>query len=157
MSTYQLQQAQGWYSSDSVTFASLFVWSKNQANPKSRDGVLANVFAEAKLIFEDALCENEKDKAWIISQASIDDVIRVVGDAQDAYRAKHTSKAWKWLAQFSNRMTYYGSILDVMVQHHPEYVSLAGGAMNFLFIVSTSPLEGSFSTYTDRVFSTMRS
>jgi len=30
---------------------------------------------------------------------------------------------------------YYGVIMDTLSQHHPEYVSLAWGAIKFLFIV----------------------
>jgi hypothetical protein len=49
---------------------------------------------------------------------------------------KQTSKARKWLGIFSSKIMFYASILDVLVQHHPEYVSLAWGAMRFLFAVS---------------------
>lgn len=36
----------------------------------------------------------------------------------------------------SQRLLYYGNIMDVLVQHHPEYVSLVWGAMKFIFGVS---------------------
>jgi len=62
-------------------------------------------------------------------------VIQAVGDARDAYHAKRNSKAWKWLAQFSSRVQYYSSILDVMGQHNPEYAALAWGAMKLLIVV----------------------
>jgi hypothetical protein len=142
----QLQQAQGWYSTGSVKFA-------------DTDAVLADVFAEAKQIFGGTLCETEDDKKWMTEQASIKDVVKAVADAQDAYQARRTSKAWKWLTQFSSRVTYYSSILDVMVQHHPEYASLAWGAMKLLFVVSNSLplLNFSFSADTARVLQTMRS
>jgi hypothetical protein len=42
------------------------------------------------------------------------------------------------LSKFSSRICYYGQIFDVLVQHHPEYVSLAWGAMKFLFVVGTT-------------------
>ncbi|KAN0116708.1 hypothetical protein V8E51_002685 [Hyaloscypha variabilis] len=114
---HQLQQFQGWYSNDLVS-----------------DTILADVFAEAKQIFEDVLCENEHDKAWITSGASIKDVIQAVGDARDAYHARRNSKAWKWLVQFSSRVQYYSSVFDVMGQHHPEYAALAWGAMKLLIM-----------------------
>ncbi|KAF8246083.1 hypothetical protein K440DRAFT_491115, partial [Wilcoxina mikolae CBS 423.85] len=45
------------------------------------------------------------------------------------------SKAREWLGKFSARIVFYSSVLDVFVQHHPEYVSLVWGAMKFLFVV----------------------
>jgi hypothetical protein len=41
---------------------------------------------------------------------------------------------------------YYSVIMDTLSQHHPEYVSLAWGAIKFLFIVSKENLliEGYF-------------
>jgi hypothetical protein len=115
--------------------------------------VLGDAFKEAKQIFEDALCENEHDKAWITSRASIKDVVQIVADARDAYHTRRTSKAWKWLAQFSSRVEYYSSILDVMVEHHPEYAALAWGAMKLLFVVRIwmPLLILPSTTYADRV------
>ncbi|KAE8441311.1 hypothetical protein EG329_005506 [Mollisiaceae sp. DMI_Dod_QoI] len=114
---HQLQELQGWYGSGAVS-----------------DTILEDVFAEAKQIFEDALCENEYDKTWITSRASIKDVIQAVQDAQDTYHAKLNSKAWKWLALFSSRVQYYSPILDAMAQNLPAYASLAWGAMRVLFV-----------------------
>jgi len=131
----QLQQLQGWYSNEAMRFASPCRQSTHKTDFYSSDTDLADAFTEAKQIFEDTLCENEHDKEWITSRASVKDVIQVVADARDAYDAKHNSKAWKWLAQFSSRVKYYSSILDVMVEHHPEYAALAWGTMKLLFVV----------------------
>lgn len=64
------------------------------------------------------------------------DIVLAVKLAQDKYSAKRNSKAWKWLTQLSTRINHYGSVLDVMVQHHPEYAAFAWGAMKILFVVS---------------------
>lgn len=53
------------------------------------------------------------------------------------YQNDSKSTAKSWLYKFSRRIHYYSQVLDVMVQHHPEYVSLAWGTMKFLFIVGT--------------------
>ena len=67
----------------------------------------------------------------------IDDVLNAVVDAQSRYNIAHKdSKAGKWLRKLSSRVWLYGNIIDVLVQQHPEYVSLAWGAMKFLFVVS---------------------
>ena len=46
-------------------------------------------------------------------------------------------KAHQWINAFASRVTYYGDILDMLVQHHPEYVALAWGAFKFVFVVGS--------------------
>lgn len=66
----------------------------------------------------------------------IEDVLEIVGVAKDKYETQKVgSKLRERLATVSSRVTYYGQILDVLSQHHPEYVSLAWGTMKFLFLV----------------------
>jgi hypothetical protein len=50
--------------------------------------------------------------------------------------SKANAKARLWLTEISETLVYYGNIFDVMVQHHPEYVSLAWGTFKLLFVVS---------------------
>jgi len=100
--------------------------------------VLENAFTEGRQTFNDMLCDSENDKVWISDRASMKDVLQAVSDVRDKYNAKRTSKAWKWLTQLSARVNYYGSILDVLVQHHPEYAALVWGAMKVLFVVRNS-------------------
>ena len=45
-------------------------------------------------------------------------------------------KARLWSTEVSEVLVYYGNIFDVLVQHHPEYVSLAWGTFKLLFVVS---------------------
>lgn len=53
------------------------------------------------------------------------------------YEAKaESSRTRKWLQGFSEAICHYNQVLDVFVQHHPEYVSLVWGTMKLLFIVS---------------------
>ena len=69
----------------------------------------------------------------------IDDVLEAVAMAQAKYETKRKgSKVRERLAAVSSRVLYYGHVLDVLSQHHPEYVSLAWGTMKFLFVVSLS-------------------
>jgi hypothetical protein len=80
-----------------------------------------------------------KDQAKVDMAKSADgiyDLLAVVKQAQRVYDAggKH-DKAHKWLLKFSKRVSHYGNIMDVLCQHNPEYVSLAWGAMKFLFTV----------------------
>lgn len=65
------------------------------------------------------------------------DVEAAVLAAQDKYeRGNKKPKMQTWLGRCASRIVHYGNIMDVLVQHHPEYVSLAWGTMKFLFVVS---------------------
>ena len=78
------------------------------------------------------------DQTWLKNKHTIADVQEEVTKAQKRYglRSKD-SKVRKWLSRFSAGVLYYGRILDVLVQHHPEYVSLAWGTTKLLFLVSS--------------------
>ncbi|KAI1342484.1 hypothetical protein F5Y15DRAFT_412990 [Xylariaceae sp. FL0016] len=68
-------------------------------------------------------------------QNSMQHVQDALSDAMQEYRTRSkSSKIRTWLASCSSRVMYYGAIFDTFSQHHPEYVSLAWGAMKFLFI-----------------------
>jgi hypothetical protein len=74
--------------------------------------------------------------AWLNNSTTIFDVEQAVTLAKQKYESKSPkSKARRWLSSCSTRLMYYSVIMDTLSQHHPEYVSLAWGAMKFLFIV----------------------
>jgi len=88
--------------------------------------------------FSTQLTTDECAQSWISSKLSLHDV-QVAVDAAKYYETKSKqSKARERLGKFSTRIGFYSSVLDVFVQHHPEYVSLVWGAMKFLFIVRES-------------------
>ncbi|CAG8975769.1 hypothetical protein HYALB_00009289, partial [Hymenoscyphus albidus] len=47
---------------------------------------------------------------------------------------KNGSVMRKSLTNLAEKIHHYGSIMDVLVQHHPEYASLAWGVMKVLFV-----------------------
>ncbi|KAI0403449.1 hypothetical protein F4802DRAFT_608043 [Xylaria palmicola] len=61
------------------------------------------------------------------------DFVATILEARSKYESRPNSKAYTWLEKLSGRVAYYGATLDVLVQHHPEYVSLAWGGFKFLF------------------------
>ena len=89
--------------------------------------------------FNQEITDDESKRAWMQEKHSIGDVLQAIKNAKARYEFRPTSKARKWLAIFSSKVMYYGVVLDVLVQQHPEYVSLAWGAMKFLFGVGVSP------------------
>ena len=64
------------------------------------------------------------------------DVVAAVENAQTRYNAGHKKRRVStWLRKLSSRVHYYGTLMDVLVQQHPEYVALVWGAMKLLFVV----------------------
>ncbi|KAF2112711.1 hypothetical protein BDV96DRAFT_460292, partial [Lophiotrema nucula] len=66
---------------------------------------------------------------------SIMSVQKAVNRAQSKYEEKKRSKASKWLLRLSARIALYGSALDMLAQHHPEYLALAWGSIKFVVVV----------------------
>ena len=130
----------------------------NLFNVRSSQDLLQSAFLKAKEIIiadgEDAhldqetrrLFEIESDVEFGTSMLDVQqDLLRA---AQDNYQGSSAQqcKARKWLVALSERVTYYGQIFDVLVQHHPEYVSLAWGTFKFVFTVSFRHGNGTGST-----------
>ena len=66
----------------------------------------------------------------------MEDVQSAVADAKAHYdTGRQNNNVSMWLSKLSTRIGYYGNIMDVLVQHHPQYAALAWGAMKFLFVV----------------------
>ncbi|KAH9236311.1 hypothetical protein K456DRAFT_1748785 [Colletotrichum gloeosporioides 23] len=97
------------------------------------------------LVYTDRICSNIAAYAFRAAANHLTELVSrdlrheiVIRDAADlnAYERSHArpSKATKWLQRLSTNIHHYSNILDVLVQHHPEYVSLVWGAMKFLFV-----------------------
>ncbi len=126
-----------------------FYWQKASTKPasalntseadtfhRSSQAILEEAFRKAKEIFTDEASLDESSRRLLENGTSMQDVHRSLLQAQDVYVSNPQCKARKWLVALSERITYYGQIFDVLVQHHPEYVSLAWGAFKLVFIVS---------------------
>ncbi|KAL9619293.1 MAG: hypothetical protein Q9160_006058 [Pyrenula sp. 1 TL-2023] len=95
-------------------------------------------FTDAKKIFASTVTDDNRKKNIALQAVSLDDLKQAAAKAKAKYERHHENKAAKWLTKFSFRVRHYGNILDVLTQHHPEYVSLAWGAMKLIFGVSAS-------------------
>jgi hypothetical protein len=98
-------------------------------------------YQEAVEIFTNTLTQDECKKIWLVDKAGMKDVLDVVIAAKAQYSTRRHCKAYKWLQVLSSRIATYGSVLDVVAQHHPEHVALAWGAIKFALIVSTDYKE----------------
>jgi hypothetical protein len=98
-------------------------------------------FTEAVQLYTQQLTKDPK-KAKVLDDihaSTISDVVSAVHTAREHYEKKRSdSRARSCLVEVSKRLVYYGNVMDVIVQQHPEYVSLAWGTMKLLFGVSSS-------------------
>lgn len=98
--------------------------------------VLQHAFNESILQFSERTGNSEKDFEFIKSSNSLQDVQCAIKDCIARYEArKPDSKALKWLRQLSEKTIFYEGVVDVIIQQHPESVSLIWGGMKFLFMV----------------------
>jgi hypothetical protein len=90
-------------------------------------------------LFGAALSADSSKSQWLSNSkaTSLKGVLDCIQDAQAEYEnRRERSKLRECLSSLAERVHHYGNIMDVLVQHHPEYVALAWGAMKLLFVVS---------------------
>jgi hypothetical protein len=93
-------------------------------------------FQEAVSIFRSTLTFDERKQSLASQATSLEDLQHTIIATRTKYDAQQKDhRASKWLTKFSYRVRYYGNIMDVLVQHHSEYASLAWGVMRMLFVV----------------------
>lgn len=88
-----------------------------------------------------------KDGQWLAQHNSIQDILAVATEAQTQHIKSASSSKTKavslWLEAISSRVVYYGSVVDTLVQQHPEYLSLAWGAIKFVMTVRNDQIFSS--------------
>jgi hypothetical protein len=74
---------------------------------------------------------------FLAGRTSIVDVENTVERAKREYEAKGQKRraVMNWLNKLSLGIRYYSQALDMLAQHHPEYVALAWGAVKFVLTV----------------------
>lgn len=100
---------------------------------------LQTIFEESLARFKEKLSSQSTKRARLatLKITRLQDVVEEVAKAQTTYdKKKGDSRLSRYIVSFSQRIVYYGKVLDVMVQHHPEYVSLAWGSLKLVFGVS---------------------
>lgn len=103
--------------------------------------LLNEAFRDAQNRFAKELSHDQRKIDLVESRKCCQEVHDMAMVAMNQYSSSHSeSKAKRWLHSFSQRVTFYGGYLDVFVQHHPEYVALAWGAMKLLFSVRNLPI-----------------
>lgn len=89
--------------------------------------------AAVKKIIEDG----EHIERILQNAATLQDIQEVVRKSMHQYKAIGKNlKTIKWLNRTTKSIVYYSRVFDVFAPQNPQYVSLAFGAMKFLFTVS---------------------
>ncbi|KAK4198766.1 hypothetical protein QBC40DRAFT_283226 [Triangularia verruculosa] len=91
-------------------------------------------FNAARAEIADELTGAEREEFFQDGFISMQRFISTLNSVRCKYESRKSGKAYIWLEKLSNRVVYYGTVLDVLVQHNPEYVSLVWGAFKFLFV-----------------------
>ncbi|KAF4979246.1 hypothetical protein FZEAL_4491 [Fusarium zealandicum] len=101
--------------------------------------IAEDAFKTVKQHFEQSTSLSSQEKALIETTSCLEDVQKTVATSMAKYEARtESSKIRKWLKRASETICYYNQVLDVFVQHHPEYVALAWGLMKLLFITAVN-------------------
>lgn len=96
--------------------------------------VAANAYQHAVTAFRQELSGRGANCAWIGQSTSMDDVLQVVGKAQQVYEDSSwkESKPIKWINEFASSVTNYNAVLGILATADPIHAGLAWGAMRFL-------------------------
>ena len=90
--------------------------------------------------FASHLTDDPRKRELARSAERIDDIQAVASESFAKYADERKFPGVrKWLQRAISKMHHYANIMDVFVQHHPEYVALAWGAMKLVLVVSWPP------------------
>ncbi|KAK8114657.1 hypothetical protein PG999_006726 [Apiospora kogelbergensis] len=108
--------------------------SVEKPSPILEAGLPYDAFEVAKVRFQQALGRDEDKARLVDSTQSLYAMQEMTKRAMEKYETCQSgSEVKKWLQSFSQKVIYYSDILDVFVQHHPEYAALLWGTMKLLF------------------------
>jgi hypothetical protein len=99
--------------------------------------IAQTAYDEALQNFKNGL-GSKGDVSWLNGQTTMAGILSVVEQARSNAFSDNSkwSKISEGLNAISSRIIYYGGVLDALSQHHPEYVSLAWGAIKFVLMVN---------------------
>ncbi|KAM0510854.1 hypothetical protein ACHAPE_010480 [Trichoderma viride] len=113
------------------------VGNSDTPNIKKSDpvsGVAEEAFQAAVKQFAKDSSHGKYARQILHNAASLKDIQEAVGKSMHEYQNRGKSpKTMKWLHRAAKSIIYYTNVFDVFVPQNPQYVSLAWGAMRFLF------------------------
>ncbi|KAG6368822.1 hypothetical protein INS49_003038 [Diaporthe citri] len=104
-------------------------------SPATSTSVLEAAFEGAALQFSKQAENHRQEFQDIKKRNKFEDVQRAIQDCNTRYEArKPDSKALKWLRQLSEKVVFYEGVVDVLIQQHPEAVSLIWGGIKLILL-----------------------
>ncbi|KAH7333075.1 hypothetical protein BKA65DRAFT_564106 [Rhexocercosporidium sp. MPI-PUGE-AT-0058] len=95
-------------------------------------------FVDAFEIFKSELSKDKTKAKWLEESNfdSVQGVLEATIRERTSYELRiEDSPIRQSLGRLSERLLFYGNIMDVLIQQHPEYVALVWGAIRFLVVV----------------------
>jgi hypothetical protein len=105
---------------------------------RGKSAVFEEAFRDAVGRFS-TVTKDRRKISLVEGATSLADVKGLVDDALDDYTRKSKwPKARAHLQEVAATIHHYSKTLDVLAQHHPEYVALAWGTMKLLLMVRSA-------------------
>jgi hypothetical protein len=102
--------------------------------------IAQEAYEEARQFLTRELGHGSSFQQIIEHNTSLDEVQSIVESAKHRYSTAVEKRkvVFQWLRKVSQRLLYYGTVLDMLSQHHPEYMALAWGSVKFILMVRQS-------------------
>jgi len=104
-----------------------------------RRDIAAEAYTDALAYLKREFEGNAKATSWLrtVKQTTLGDLMETTKEAESRYNQAAPAKqksVKSWIRGLSSRILYYGQVLDVLSQHHPEYVALVWGVVKFVLM-----------------------
>lgn len=117
-----------WYCTDGKGGSGPATWS--HVSPLAQQA-----FLEAVKRFSDELTEDGRKTQLVAGAASLQEVQALLAESLAKYRdSRRFPKVRKWLEKSVVRVNHFSNVINVFVQHNPEYVALAWGVMRLVLL-----------------------
>jgi hypothetical protein len=103
-----------------------------------RSDISQSAYSDALERLREEFRHDKKALEVLESNTSMSDFKRTVEQVMADYSARRRrSRCARVLTKLSARVMYYGNVLDLLAQYHPEYVALVWGSAKLVLMVST--------------------
>ncbi|KAK4175537.1 hypothetical protein QBC36DRAFT_331347 [Triangularia setosa] len=118
----------------SASRSELINWFRGDLDDGALDPA-TDAFQDAIIIFSNELTKDKAKRDLISRSDGFEDLQKTLTDVQHKYEsARAKSRPREYLNKFSSLLCHYDNMMKCLIQHNPEYVSLAWGAMKLLFV-----------------------
>lgn len=111
-------------------------WYLHPAPESSRRDIAAAAYQDAVEYLRKEFVGKKTELGWIEGRKSLDDIRNEARELETRYTAADPGKktVLESMRKISSWILFYGQVLDVLSQHHPEYLALAWGSVKFILM-----------------------